>query len=50
MEEKLRKFHVIAPSCPLKRKTYCDNCRYNNGWDGNMKTYCNYGNKDWRFL
>lgn len=31
MEEKLRKMHVIAPSCPLKRKTYCDNCRYNNG-------------------
>lgn len=46
--EKLRKFHVIAASCPLKRKTYCDKCRFNNGWDNNMNTYCNHDNKDWR--
>lgn len=45
MATKLLKFHVIAPNCPLKRKTYCDRCQYNNGWD--TKTYCHYHDKDW---
>lgn len=46
MATKLLNFHVIAPSCPLKRKTYCDKCKYNNGWDSS-KTYCHYHDKDW---
>jgi hypothetical protein len=41
---KLRKFRVVADSCPRKRKD-CKNCRYCFGYD--TKVYCYYGDKDW---
>lgn len=44
---KERKFRVVADSCPLKKKD-CSKCHYNNGFDFRMKTYCYYGDKDWR--
>ena len=48
MEEKtmvkLRKFRIVADSCPLKKKD-CNKCKYSNGYD--EKIYCQYGDKDW---
>ena len=49
---KLRKFRVVADSCPLKKKD-CNKCRYNDGFDFSSKTYCHYvdkDNKDWRWI
>ncbi len=45
MSEKLRKFRIVADSCPLKRKD-CDKCKYCACFEGN-KVYCHYGDKDW---
>lgn len=42
--EKLRKFRIVADSCPLKKKD-CNKCKYCNGYD--TKVYCHYGDKDW---
>lgn len=42
---KERKYRVVADSCPLKKKD-CNKCKWNNGFDFNMKTYCYYGDKD----
>ena len=41
---RLRKFRIVADSCPLKRKN-CNTCRYCNGYD--KKVYCYYGEEDW---
>ena len=44
---RLRKFRIVADSCPLHRKD-CEKCRYSNGYD--TKVYCYYGDKEWRHV
>lgn len=44
---RLRKFRIVADSCPLHRKD-CERCRYSNGYD--TKVYCYYGDKEWRHV
>ena len=40
-------YRVVADKCPLKRKN-CYVCRYNNGFDFDMKTYCGYSDKEYK--
>lgn len=44
---KTRKFRIVANSCPLKKKD-CNKCKYFNGYD--IKVYCYYGDKNYKFL
>lgn len=44
---KLYNYRVVADKCPLKRKD-CRKCRYNDGFDFNMKTYCGYRDKNFK--
>lgn len=44
---KAYKYRVVADKCPLKSKN-CNACRYNNGFDFNMKTYCGYCDKEFK--
>lgn len=40
-------YRVVADKCPLKRKN-CYVCRYNNGFDFDMKSYCGYRDKEYK--
>lgn len=42
---KLRKFRIVADSCPLNKKD-CLKCKYCACYDTNV--YCHYGDKDWK--
>lgn len=44
---KLYKYRVVADKCPLKKKD-CGKCKYNNGFDFGMKTYCGYNDDEFR--
>lgn len=44
---KLYKYRVVADRCPLKKRD-CNKCKYNNGFDFGMKTYCGYNDDEFR--